>query len=197
MEKIINYYFSPISPWTYLGNKRLGEIAIRNGVKINHKPVKLGEVFAASGGLPLFKRPAQRQAYRMAELKRWREFLNVDLTLEPKFFPVSDDLACKLIIACDTEENRHKISHALMCATWVQERDISDEETLSVICTENGLDGPQMIRTAKNDTTQITLDANTKEAIEVGVFGSPSYVYNDQFYWGQDRLKLLEIALKK
>jgi len=196
MEKIIDYYYSPISPWSYMGHQRVGEIAKRNGVNLLHKPVNLMDIFNASGGLPLGKRPPKRQAYRMVELKRWRSFLNIDLTLEPKFFPVSDNLACKLIIACDEEDKQHGMTQALMRATWTQERDISDEATLVQICGELGLDGAKMLETAKSESVQSTFDANTKEANEADAIGAPTYVYQGEVFWGQDRLELLEIALK-
>ena len=37
--------------------------------------------------------------------------------------------------------------------------------------------------------------AYTAEAIERGVFGAPTYVFEDQMYWGQDRLDFLDRAL--
>ncbi|MBT6407806.1 MAG: 2-hydroxychromene-2-carboxylate isomerase, partial [Rhodospirillaceae bacterium] len=67
MSKVIDYYFSITSPWTYMGGGRLIEIAERHGATITYKPVDLGgKIFPISGGLPLPKRPLQRQAYRLA-----------------------------------------------------------------------------------------------------------------------------------
>jgi len=39
--------------------------------------------------------------------------------------------------------------------------------------------------------------ANTRRATDAGVFGAPSYVVEGEIFWGQDRLDLLERALKK
>ena len=73
MPVTIDYYLSLTSPWTYLGSARFAEIAERNGAIVNVKPCKFGPIFEQTGGLPLPKRSPQRQAYRMMELKRWRE----------------------------------------------------------------------------------------------------------------------------
>ncbi len=62
MSKQIDYYFSPQSPYVYLGHARFTEIAARHGAQVNLKPCDLGKVFATSGGLPLAQRPPQRQA---------------------------------------------------------------------------------------------------------------------------------------
>ena len=56
-------------------------------------------VFSETGGLPLGKRSPARQAYRMTELKRWKEALNLDLNVEPKHFPVPDGDAQKVVVA--------------------------------------------------------------------------------------------------
>ena len=70
MNKEVDYYYSHVSPWSYLGAKRLYEIAAVANAKINFKPINLGVIFPQSGGLPLGKRAPQRRTYRMMELKR-------------------------------------------------------------------------------------------------------------------------------
>ncbi len=60
MGRIIDYYYALASPWTYLGGPRLDRIAADARVRIDFKPVNLGEVFPDSGGLPLAKRAPQR-----------------------------------------------------------------------------------------------------------------------------------------
>ncbi len=71
MAKTIDYYFTPASPWAYLGHQRLVDIAKRHGAHINVKPVDFGRIFPVSGRVALASAP-QRQSYRMMELERWR-----------------------------------------------------------------------------------------------------------------------------
>ncbi|MDV7338999.1 2-hydroxychromene-2-carboxylate isomerase [Terasakiella sp. A23] len=193
---MIRYYFTPISPWSYLGNQRLSEMAVKQGVEIDYRPVNILKVFDESGGLPLGKRPIQRKLYRMTELKRWRDHLNIDLTLEPKFFPTDDQLASRMIIACESQEEKFKLSQALMYAIWAEDRDISDVATLKSICNELGLDADVLIARGQSDETRCQYEANIQAAIEDNVFGAPSYLYKDELYWGQDRLDFLEVALQ-
>ena len=101
MGKTVDYYFSPMSPWTYLGHARLADMARRHGAAIKVKPTDFGKVFPVSGGVPVAKRAPQRQAYRLVELKRFRDHLKLPLNLQPKYFPVSADLAAQFIIAAD------------------------------------------------------------------------------------------------
>ena len=75
----IDYYMSHGSPWTFLGHNRLGTIVERYDAKLNILPVNYGDIFPISGGLPVTKRPPQRQKMRLQELERWSKFLKIKL----------------------------------------------------------------------------------------------------------------------
>ena len=102
MSTTVDYYFTPQSPWTYLGHERFAQIARAAGATVRVLPIDLGgKVFPVSGGLPLGQRAPQRQAYRLLELRRYSDYLHAPLNLKPKYFPVSGDDAARLIIAVD------------------------------------------------------------------------------------------------
>ena len=81
MSHVVDYYFSLVSPWSYLGHDRFMALTRQHGVEVQYVPVFLGPVFAETGGLPLPKRAPHRQRYRFLELQRWREKLGVPLNL--------------------------------------------------------------------------------------------------------------------
>ena len=194
--RTLDYYFAPASPWTYLGHQRFEEMAQRHGAKIAYKPCDFGRVFAASGGLPLAQRPKQRQSYRLAELKRWRDFLGIPLNIQPKHFPVSGDLPARAIIAAP-DEARGKAAFAIMRGCWAEERNIADRETLAELLSREGLDGAKILAAAEKEAAKGALDANTEEAIGRQVFGAPTYVVDGELFWGQDRLDFVERALNR
>ncbi len=193
-DKIIDYYFTPVSPWTYLGHERLGASAKRHGAAIRCKPVDFGKIFPASGGLPLAKRAPQRQAYRLVELERWRKFLGIALNLHPKFFPAPADLASRLILAAPAAA-QFGLAGALLRAVWAEERNIADPATLRAIADAGRLDGAEILNAAEAPATASRYVALTQEAIERQVFGAPTYVFRDEPFWGQDRLDFLDRAL--
>ena len=199
MPKLIDYYFTPISPYTYLGHERLLEIAARHGAAIAVKPVDYGRIFPVSGGLPLKQRAPQRQAYRLFELERWSKHLGKPINVKPKFFPVSPDAAARWIIAAQVQGDTDalRLAGALFRAVWAEERDISDEPTLASIATEQRLDPALLAAGAASPDAASRYDALTQEAIERQIFGAPTYVYRDEPFWGQDRLDFLDRALAK
>lgn len=195
---IVDYYMTPVSPFTYLGHDRLRVICARHGAQIRLRLVDLAKIFPASGGVALKDRAPQRQAYRLMELRRWRDFLELPLNLEPKYFPVPAVAAATAILAV---LDRHGTDKALdvagdcLRAIWAEERDISTEGTLHDILARRGLDAAALLAHAAGSQIAATYDAHTQEGIARGVFGSPTYAYGDELYWGQDRLDFLDRAL--
>jgi 2-hydroxychromene-2-carboxylate isomerase len=200
MAKACEYFFAPHSPWAYLGHERFVALSKKYGVQIEVKPCDLGKVFNVSGGLPLAKRPPQRQAYRLVELKRWSEYLQIPLNLNPKFFPVPPDPAARLIIATRLAHGTDAalgIAGAIMRALWAEERNIGDPDTLVAIALECGHDGKALVKSSETASVQTEYDRFTDEAIAANVFGSPWYVVDGEAFWGQDRLDFVERAFAK
>ena len=197
MANDITVYYALQSPWTYLGWRRFLDIAKDSGRTPVFRPVKSVDLFAASGGQPLAKRPVQRQAYRMMELKRWREVLSQPLTLEPAFFPVDERLAALMVIACDEQGgDAGALSFAMLRAVWAEERNLADEPTLRELAAAQGMDADALLALARTQPIIDRYDAYTQAAIDDGVFGVPTFKLGDELFWGQDRLDLLDRALK-
>jgi carboxymethylenebutenolidase len=197
MPETLDYYLSLISPWSYLGGPRLAAIARRHNVEVAVKPVEFGRILPVSGGLPLAKRAPQRQAYRLVELRRWRDHLGMPLNLQPAFFPVPDQMAaCAVIAAGAGGGDALRLSQAILAAVWAEERNIADVGTLTEIIDGCGMHGVHVLARACDPETRFALQANTDEAIQRGVFGMPTYVWRDELFWGQDRLDFLERAIE-
>ena len=80
-------------------------------------------------------------------------------------------------------------------AVWVEDRNIADHPTLAVIADENGMDGKALLAATEEEAVKAEYQANTDEAIAIGVFGAPTYVFEGELFWGQDRLQMLEWRL--
>jgi 2-hydroxychromene-2-carboxylate isomerase len=192
----IDYYFSVLSDWAYFGGERLENLARRQGAQINYKPMKLAEVYAGTGGIILQKRSKQRQDYRVVELERWRDHLGIPITIHPRFYPTDDTLAaCAIIAASRARIDPGKLTNLIHRAIWVEEQDISDEATLLRIIAVLNPEPEKLLDAARSSSIRDELDRNTREAQGRGVFGSPFYFFNDEPFWGQDRLDFLEAAM--
>jgi carboxymethylenebutenolidase len=201
MTAHVDYYFSLTSPWSYLGHERFLKIASNAGATVTPYEVSYrGTIFAATGGLPVHKRSAQRQAYRLQELARWRDHLGIHLNVHPKHWPNDETVAASMVIALRETESTEaalKFSGQVMKGVWSDDRDISDTGTLVSMANETGFDGEHLLAVAADPKWAELRQSQTDAAIEKGVFGAPSYCVEDQVYWGQDRLDFVQRHLDR
>jgi carboxymethylenebutenolidase len=158
-----------------------------------------GKVFPISGGLPLGQRAPQRQAYRLLELQRFSQHLNLPLNIKPKYFPVGGDDSARLIIATDLAQGPQaamQITGAILAACWAQERNMADDKVLTELLQEQNLPVSLMTQ-SRSQAVQVRYETYTQAAIDAGVFGAPSYVVDGELFWGQDRLDFVERALAR
>lgn len=196
MPRSISYYFSLVSPWTYLGHAAFLEVAARHGCTVAWRPVPLRSVFDETGGLPLPKRHPVRQRYRLLELQRWRERRNLPMVLQPKHFPYDPSLADRVVIAiADAGGDPAGFAGAVLAALWARDEDPSGPEALAALAEAAGFDGRALLAAAESDAMRRRYEAGFAEAVEAGVFGAPSYVLDGEVFWGQDRVELLDAAL--
>jgi 2-hydroxychromene-2-carboxylate isomerase len=198
LSRSVDYYLALNSPWTYLGHQRFSDMLAATGNQARVLPMDLGRIFPLSGGLPLAKRAPQRQAYRLVELARFRDHLGLPLNLQPTYFPVQADDAARLVIAVELEDGAAaamRLAGAVLAAVWAQQRNIADPVVLAALLAENGLDTARLEQ-SRQPKVQQRYDANTQAAIELGLFGSPSYVIDGELFWGQDRLEFVERKLR-
>jgi 2-hydroxychromene-2-carboxylate isomerase len=197
MARRITCYFTTVSPWAYIGHEPFLEIARERDVAVDWKPVNLGEVFPQTGGLPLAKRAPARQRYRMLELQRWREKRGLKFSLHPKNWPFDCALADRSVVAV-VQSGRDAAAYIgdVFKAAFEEERDCADERVLGDILRSCGYDAQPILKSARSPEIEATYKSNIAEALAAGVFGSPTYVLDGELFWGQDRLELLQDALR-
>lgn len=196
MTKHIDYYFTTISPFTYLAGDRLEQIASRHAATIAYKPIDLGSIFARTGGLALQDRPIARQEYRLQELRRAIAKTGLKLNLKPAFFPTNPAPSCYAIIAAQAAGGGDLglLCRLFLTACWLEEKNIAEDDVIRDCLTRAGFD-PELANSGLLSGAE-TFIRNTEEALNAGVFGAPFYVVDGtERFWGHDRLADLEAFL--
>jgi 2-hydroxychromene-2-carboxylate isomerase len=197
MSRRIDYFFSLVSPWAYIGHRLVVELARRYDATIAYRPVALNEVFAETGGLPLAKRHPARQAYRMIELQRWREKRGLAFNLKPKHWPFDANPGNRAVVAIvESGGDPAAFLQAAFTAIWEREENLGDAAILARHIKDAGFDVDAIVAAAQTAAIGESYERNRLHAIDIGAFGSPCYVLDGEVFWGQDRLELLEDALK-
>ncbi|CAG1015868.1 MAG: 2-hydroxychromene-2-carboxylate isomerase [Rhizobiaceae bacterium] len=196
MPATIDYFFTSISPWTYLGHDPARALAAKHGATLAVRPVNLGGMFKVSGQVPLAERPAVRQRYRLIELQRFAHYRGKLLNLRPAFFPTDPTLADHTICAIVASGGDPlEYMGSVFAAVWAEEKNVADEATLAQLLSSAGFDAAAVLDRAKTVEIAAMRMKNTEDAIAVDASGVPSFVLDGEPFWGQDRLDLLDYAL--
>jgi 2-hydroxychromene-2-carboxylate isomerase len=196
MTVTIDYYFTSISPFVYLGHKALLDVAARRGASVAFKPVNLGGVWEVSGSVPLSQRSPTRQRYRLIEMQRAAEMRGLPINLRPKYFPADPTLADSAVIALIGEgRDPAGFMSRVFSGVWAEEHDIADRETIARLLEAAGFEAQAVLDAAASPGVAETRRKNTHEAAAADAIGVPAFVLNGEVFWGQDRIEYLDHAL--
>ncbi|PUB18943.1 2-hydroxychromene-2-carboxylate isomerase [Yoonia sediminilitoris] len=190
--KVVDYYFAPMSGYAYLGHARFAEIATGAGAKVRYHPLDMAQVFAAAGSFPPAKYPDVRQKHRKADMARWAAKLGLPINTSPAFWPVPMALACRVIVGAGTiGADQGAVVNAVLSAVWVHDLNIAEVDDMAKALDLHGLDAEPVLAAASDRNVVASAEAETKAAIDKGIFGSPTYMLGDDWFFGQDRLDFL------
>jgi 2-hydroxychromene-2-carboxylate isomerase len=194
-RKQVHYYHALSSPWAYLGWPKFKALIDRHDLDVVVRPTR---IVPENGGVPLRTRPAPRQAYHAVELDRWRKRLDMPLVLRPRHYPTNNEFSARMVIVADRLGlDALALSHALLHALWSEELDVTDPAVRIDVANRLGLDGPRLQSMEDDPEIYAAWIRSHEEATERGVFGTPTWIYKDVLYWGQDRLDFLDEALSE
>ena len=197
MPRQVDYYFSFLSPWAYVGHRAFRGLVSTYDLKVNYKPVVLVDLFSETGGLPLMKRHPVRQRYRMVELQRWRDRGGLKFHLQPANWPFNARLPDGVAIAAiEAGLDPDRYLARGFAAVWEDQLSLADPATVAKLADESGLPGKQLVERSEQEAIGAAYEQNRQDALANDVFGSPAYVLDGEVFWGQDRIDLLGDALK-
>ena len=194
----IEYYYSVASPYAYMGIDRFQELVKKYSLEVLEKPFDLvGKVFPDTGGVPVPKRHPARQKYRLLEIERFGKKLSLKINKQPKFFPPADPHKAALFtIATIMNGQNLNFGKEVLTRLWADEQDISQDAVLEDICKKLDINFNELKKQADSDEIKNIYASNSQEAIDKGVFGAPSFIIDNELFWGQDRLDFLEDKIK-
>ncbi|RMD47331.1 MAG: 2-hydroxychromene-2-carboxylate isomerase, partial [Alphaproteobacteria bacterium] len=138
----IDYFFSVLSPYTYLAGDRPERIAAAHGAELVWRPMDIMTVFARTGGVPVPQRHPSRQAYRLKDLARCAALEGMPINVQPAHFPTNPAPASYAIIAAQNAGGGDlgALVRAILRAVWAEEKDIAEDAVVRAALEEAGFD---------------------------------------------------------
>lgn len=192
----IDYYFSLISPFTYLAGTRFEAVAKAHGAEVNYKPIDIMTVFQRTGGQPPKERHPARLEMRAQELRRASQKLGLPMDLDPPFRAVNGAPASYAFVAAKNAGGGDlgALVHALTGAVWRDKKDIAEDAVIAECLEAAGFDGSLASSGMLSGAEEYS--RNTEDAVAANVFGAPFYIVDGtEMFWGQDRIEDLGLFL--
>jgi 2-hydroxychromene-2-carboxylate isomerase len=193
------FYFDYACPWAYLGSCRVESYFRDLGVEIDFRPVSLLGLYEpppdGSSGRPQLG--PRKQANYANDMRHWAEMIGADIAAkQPEKRPDSRLLLQASLVAKDAGRFR-EFHYPAYRVRWAHARDISDPVVVRELLERAGLDGESALAKAGSDELRQRLEADTRAAVERGVFGVPTLFVGDEMFWGNDRFELVRYYVQK
>ena len=144
------------------------------------------------------EKPNPRKAkYSSKDLQDWARLYGLTIGW-PSVFPVNSVKAMRAAIALEQRGALVAWSRACFEAYWGRNEDISQDAVLARLATRVGVEPGWLLARIAAPEVKEQLRKNTDELIARGGFGSPTmFVNGDDMFFGNDRLPLVEAALRR
>ena len=192
MTQTVEFFYDFRSPYSYLAFTQLREM----DVDITLRPMQILKVMEKVGNVPTTITCAAKGRYARMDLARWAQ--RYGLALNPSDMRTNDGDACsRAVLAARSPADAAAITLALYRACWSEGKALASTSDILATIEAAGIQSAPIA--ARIDAPEVVaqLEANTGEAVDRGVFGSPSIFVGETLFFGNDRLDFVREALAR
>ncbi|MEQ1889763.1 MAG: 2-hydroxychromene-2-carboxylate isomerase [Alphaproteobacteria bacterium] len=192
MTQRIEFFYDFRSPYSYMAYTQLLEM----DVEIALRPMQILKVMELVGNVPTTITCAAKGRYARIDLARWAQRYGVPLN--PSDMRANDGDACsRAVLATKSPADATAITLAFYRAIWSEGKTLATADDILAVIAAAGIDPAPIAAQIDAPDVVARLDANTAEAAERGVFGSPTIFIRDTIFFGNDRLDFVREELAR
>ena len=184
MTKKIDFYFDFISPYSFLAHKKI--VNSNDRIKFNYKAILLGGLHNLGGiTAPAFNERKMKNMKNDCNLIAKKN--KIDFVWNKKF-PINSLYLMRGYLFINNEK-KDKYFDLCFDAYWKNNEDISKEQTIKNILSKCEIKTSNFETGIKDQKIKDELKHLTNNAFQNDIFGAPTFVINNNLFWGQDRLE--------
>jgi 2-hydroxychromene-2-carboxylate isomerase len=193
----IETYYDFRSPYAYFADYRVrkADFSLATKVEWIGRPIFVDVILNLQAGsepwAPYIDTliPPKR-AYLMADIRRMAEFYGAPCRPSWKWPNRPNQIPALCIASLLSGQTEAAFRSAIFDGLWHDQWDISDPTVLREAVARAGGD-PAIVEQADDPRVHDALTRLTMEAYAKGVFGTPTFVWNGEIFFGADRLEVL------
>jgi 2-hydroxychromene-2-carboxylate isomerase len=186
---ILSFWFDFASTYSYPAVMRIERLAQERGVALSWNAFLLSRIFRAQGwnDSPFNLYPVKGR-YMWRDLERISEAQGL-LFRRPSQFPRNGLLAARIACRFSKETWMPAFVRAVYHANFAEDQNIADGRVIGACLKSVNQDAETVLDVAGSVETKTMLREQTERAVDLGIFGAPSYIADQELFWGNDRLE--------
>ena len=192
------FFYDFGSPNAWFAHRVIPEIEARTGAKFRYVPVLLGGLFRLTNNqapMVAFAGIPAKTAYMRREMERFIARHGLHQFAMNPHFPVNTLMLMRGAVAAQHADVHEAYVEAMFTGMWETGLKLDDPEVLGTALAQAGLPAERLNALAQDQTVKDQLAANTQLAFDAGAFGIPSFLVEDELYFGKDTLGEIETHL--
>ena len=183
------FWYDFASPYAYLSAARIEPLAAAAGLELAWRPMLLGPIFAgqAADGSPYQPMGEAERRYRWRDVERNCALHGLALR-RPSRYPRNGLQAARVALLGADRSWGPAFTRAVYQANFARDLDIADLDVLARLLEAVGVPATEVIARSQATETKRRLEAQVRRAMDLGIFGVPSFVVDGELFWGNDRL---------
>jgi len=197
----VECFFDCSSPWSYMGFSNLLTLTARLGLEVTWRPVVVGFIFERVNRDVYTQRrlmaPPLKAAYELKEMQDWADAAGLVIRVPPQCgHPINAVSCMRACIALEPTGKLVPFAFAAYEALWRDGRNLGDREVLADICHSIGVISGHLFAAIADDAVKTALKRNNDELARRGGFGVPTFYVEEEMFFGNNRMILVENALR-
>jgi 2-hydroxychromene-2-carboxylate isomerase len=185
----LSFWFDFASTYSYPAAMQIEQLAQELGVPLSWNAFLLSRIFRAQGwsDSPFNLYPVKGR-YMWRDLERICEAQQLPFR-RPSQFPRNGLLAARIACRFSKETWIPAFVRAVYHANFAEDQDIADPRLIADCLRLVNQDAETVLDVAGSAETKTMLREQTERAVDLGIFGAPSFIADQELFWGNDRLE--------
>jgi 2-hydroxychromene-2-carboxylate isomerase len=185
----LSFWFDFASTYSYPAAMRIEQLARERGVPLSWNAFLLSRMFRAQGWNDSpFKLYPIKGRYMWRDLERICEAQRLPFR-RPSRFPRNGLLAARIACRFSSEAWTPAFVRAVYHANFAEDQDIADRRVIAACLRSVNQNTDTVLEAVGFPETKIMLREQTERAVDLGIFGAPSFIAAEELFWGNDRLE--------
>lgn len=189
----VDFYFDYRSPYSYIANTQTSRIE----ASVLYRPIDLMTLFELARNPARTSASPSKLRYSHFDLARWARAYGVRFQANSRLVEVDSKLLANGAIAAQHLGVFPVYHSTIFAALWAEDVDLASSGGRTDALRKAGLDAGAVWRLAAQEEIAQERDANTRRAFDAGAFGTPTFVYDGELFFGNDRISFLNDRIRE